>query len=169
MLYSIAALNQMNQTEFTVALGEIFEQTPQIAQQSWLSRPFASRTDLHQKMLAVVDQMSSAEHLSLIQAHPDLGSKAKMADASVQEQAGAGLNQLSAAEFEQLHRLNQAYRTKFGFPFIIAVKNHSKTSILSAFEQRIANSPAAEMTQALAEIAKIAELRLKEAVDEPRS
>jgi len=166
MSYSIADLNQMDQAEFTAALGEIFEQTPQIAQQSWQSRPFVDRADLHQKMLAVISQMSEAEKRSLIRAHPDLGSKAKMADASVQEQAGAGLNQLSAAEFEQLHRLNQTYRTKFGFPFIIAVRNHTKATILEAFVQRIANSPDSELAQALSEIAQIAEFRLREQVVE---
>lgn len=164
MSYSLAALNQMSQADFTTALGEIFEQTPQIAQQAWQSRPFGDRTDLHQKMLTVLDRMSEAEKLALIRAHPDLGSKAKMADASVQEQAGAGLTQLSAAEFERLHDLNQTYRAKFGFPFIIAVRNHTKTSILEAFVQRIANSPDAEMAQALAEIAQIAGFRLQEQV-----
>ena len=164
MSYSLAALNQMSQADFTTALGEIFEQTPQIAQQAWQSRPFGDRTDLHQKMLTVLDQMSEVEKLALIRAHPDLGSKAKMADASVQEQAGAGLTQLSAAEFERLHDLNQIYRAKFGFPFIIAVRNHTKTSILEAFVQRIANSPDAEMAQALAEIAQIAGFRLQEQV-----
>ena len=164
MSYSLAALNQMSQADFTTALGEIFEQTPQIAQQAWQSRPFGDRTDLHQKMLTVLDQMSEVEKLALIRAHPDLGSKAKMADASVQEQAGAGLTQLSAAEFERLHDLNQIYRAKFGFPFIIAVRNHTKTSILEVFVQRIANSPDAEMAQALAEIAQIAGFRLQEQV-----
>jgi 2-oxo-4-hydroxy-4-carboxy-5-ureidoimidazoline decarboxylase len=164
MTYSIGALNQMNQAEFTATLGEIFEQTPQIAQQSWHSRPFTDCADLHQKMLTVVSQITEAEKLALLQAHPDLGSKAKMADASVQEQAGAGLDQLSAAEFERLHRLNQTYRTTFGFPFIIAVKNHTKASILEAFVQRIDNGPEAEMAQALAEIAQIARFRLNEKV-----
>jgi len=164
MPYSLTALNQMSQAEFTTALGDIFEQTPQIAQQAWQSRPFGDRTDLHQKMLTVLDRMSEAEKLALIRAHPDLGSKAKMADASVQEQAGAGLTQLSAAEFERLHDLNQTYRAKFGFPFIIAVRNHTKTSILEAFVQRIANSPDAEMAQALAEIGQIAGFRLQEQV-----
>ncbi|MBW4464249.1 MAG: 2-oxo-4-hydroxy-4-carboxy-5-ureidoimidazoline decarboxylase [Pegethrix bostrychoides GSE-TBD4-15B] len=166
MPHKMTALNQMNQAEFTAALGEIFEQTPQVAQQAWQSRPFASRADLHQKMLAVVAQMSQGEKLALIRAHPDLGSKAKMAAASVQEQAGAGLNQLSADEFERLHRLNQAYRSKFGFPFIIAVKQQNKIRILATFEQRLTNSPEAEQAQAIAEIAQIAGFRLETAVDE---
>lgn len=161
MATSIDSLNRMNQADFTAALGEIFEQTPQIAGQTWLRRPFADRADLHQAMLAVVEQLSETQKLALIRAHPDLGSKAKMANASVQEQAGAGLDQLSAAEFERLNRLNQTYRETFGFPFIIAVKHHTKASILDAFEQRIAHSPAAEMAHALAEIAEIARLRLE--------
>ena len=164
MAYSIAALNQMDQAEFTAALGDIFEQTPQIAQQAWRLRPFVNPADLHQKMMDRVSQMSKAEQLALIRAHPDLGSRAKMADASVQEQAGVGLDQLSATEFEHLNRLNQTYRDRFGFPFIIAVKVQTKASILEALEQRTPNSPEVELAQALAEIAKIAQFRLDERV-----
>ncbi len=166
MPHSLTELNALPQSEFKQALGEIFEQTPQIAEQAWQLRPFSSVADLHQKMLQVVGRMNKAEQIALIQAHPDLGSKARMADASVQEQAGAGLDRLSAEEFERLHRLNQTYRDKFGFPFIIAVKNHTKASILAAFEQRIANSPAAEQQQALSEIGEIARFRLGDAVAE---
>ncbi|MFM7425061.1 MAG: 2-oxo-4-hydroxy-4-carboxy-5-ureidoimidazoline decarboxylase [Elainella sp.] len=166
MPYSLTELNALSQAEFKQVLGAIFEQTPQIAEQAWQLRPFDSVTDLHQKMLQVVAAISQAEQLALIQAHPDLGSKAKMADASVQEQAGAGLDRLSAEEFERLHRLNQTYRDKFGFPFIIAVKNHTKASILAAFEERIANSPEAERARALSEIGQIALFRLRDAVGE---
>jgi 2-oxo-4-hydroxy-4-carboxy-5-ureidoimidazoline decarboxylase len=158
--YAIAQLNQMNQAEFVAALGEIYEHTPAIAAQAWNQQPFTDVTELHQTMMAVVQSMSLAEQDALIQAHPDLGSKAKMAIASVQEQAGAGLNQLSPAEFERFQTLNQAYKTKFGFPFIVAVKNHTKASILEAFEQRLKNSLAAEREQALNQIFQIAQFRL---------
>lgn len=166
MPYSLAELNALSQPEFRQALGAIFEQTPSIAERAWLLQPFDSVTDLHQKMLQVVATLSEAEQIALIQAHPDLGSKAKMADASVQEQAGAGLDRLSPEEFERLHRLNQIYRDKFGFPFIIAVKNHTKASILAAFEERIANSREAERTRALGEIGEIARFRLGNVVQE---
>jgi 2-oxo-4-hydroxy-4-carboxy-5-ureidoimidazoline decarboxylase len=164
MRYSLDQLNQMNQTAFTEALGAIFEQTPTIAEQAWLSRPFQDLTDLHEKMVAVVRGMDVAEQYRLIQAHPDLGSKARMAEASVKEQAGAGLSQLSSTEYDRFQQLNQAYRDRFGFPFIIAVRNHTKASILEAFEQRLTHSQEAELQQALNEICQIAHFRLADAV-----
>jgi 2-oxo-4-hydroxy-4-carboxy-5-ureidoimidazoline decarboxylase len=160
MIYSIAQLNQMSQDEFVATVGFVFEQTPQIAHQAWIQRPFASIMDLHEKMVAVVNAMSQAEQLALIQAHPDLGSKAKMAEASVKEQTGAGLNELSKKEYKHFHQLNQVYKNKFGFPFIIAVKNHTKTSILEAFERRLENPKEVEIQQAIVEITEIARFRL---------
>lgn len=165
MPYSIAELNQMSQDAFVAALGAVFEDTPTIAHTAWQSRPFSNLADLSQKMISVVKAMSPEAQLRLICAHPDLGSKAKMADASVREQAGAGLNQLSPAEFEQFHTLNQRYRETFGFPFIIAVKNHTKSSILAAFEQRLQHDVMTERQQALTEIAQIARFRLENLVD----
>lgn len=164
MTYTIAELNQMDQAAFVAALGAVFEQTPSIAQQAWTHRPFRDVADLHQNMVLVVQSLSPAAQLALIQAHPDLGSKAKMAEASVQEQAGVGLDRLTPAEYDRLTQLNQAYQTKFGFPFIIAVKNHTKESILAAFEQRLQNSVQTELQQALAEISQIAQFRLLELV-----
>lgn len=166
MAYSIAALNHMSQPEFVAALGAVFEDTPAIAAQAWQHRPFASRADLHQKMAAIVAALSPDQQLALIRVHPDLGSKAQMAAASVQEQAGVGLDRLSADEFERFHRLNQAYKAKFGFPFIVAVKNHTKDSILQAFEQRLPNSLEGEREKAIAEISQIAYFRLSALVQD---
>lgn len=165
MAFSLAELNQMNQTEFVDALGAIFENTPAIAEAAWSARPFASVAALHRSMVEVVQQLSGEEQLALIRAHPDLGSRAKMAEASVQEQSGAGLNQLTAEEFHQLQALNQAYKDKFGFPFIIAVKNHTKASILTAFETRLHHSIAEEQQEALNQIFQITQLRLDQQVN----
>ena len=159
--YAIAQLNQMSQAEFTAALGEIWEETPEIANQTWHSRPFKDNDALYQAMVAVVNNMSEAEQVALIKAHPDLGSKTKMAEASVQEQAGVGLDRLSESEYQRFQSLNQAYKDKFDFPFIIAVKNQTKDSILAAFETRLKNTPEQEKQQALSEISKIAQLRLE--------
>jgi 2-oxo-4-hydroxy-4-carboxy-5-ureidoimidazoline decarboxylase len=164
MPYSLSGLNQMTQVEFAEALGSVFEDTPAIAQQVWHQRPFKDRIELYQCMVDAVKSASSSEKLELIRAHPDLGSKAKMAIASVQEQAGAGLDRLSPEEYDHFTALNQAYREKFDFPFIIAVKNHTKTSILEAFVHRLENPSATEIDQALSEIAQIAEFRLLELV-----
>lgn len=159
--YSLSELNQMSQEEFTNALGEIWEDTPEIVKQAWRDRPFADVDALYRAMVSVVDGMSESEQLALIKAHPDLGSKAKMAEASVQEQAGAGLDRLSGEEYQRFQSLNRAYKDKFDFPFIIAVKNHNKKSILQAFERRLNNSVATEKQQALTEISKIARFRLQ--------
>lgn len=164
MTYTIADLNQLSQDAFTEALGAVFEDTPVIARQAWHDRPFADVMELHQAMVAVVDAMSQDEQLALIRAHPDLGTRAKMAPASVQEQAGARLDRLTPEEYDRFLSLNQAYKDRFGFPFIIAVKNHTKASILEAFDRRLQNSLDAERQQAIDEIAHIAHFRLLDLV-----
>ncbi|WP_404788931.1 2-oxo-4-hydroxy-4-carboxy-5-ureidoimidazoline decarboxylase [Altericista sp. CCNU0014] len=164
MAYEIAALNQMSQDDFGAALGAVFEATPQIARQAWLQRPFADVEALHRAMVDCVNAMSSDAKLALIQAHPDLGTRVKMAEASVKEQAGVGLDRLSAEEFEQFQSLNRQYKARFGIPFIVAVKNHTKASILESFERRLNHSAEAETAQALAEIAQIAKFRLLDLV-----
>lgn len=160
-MYSLAQLNAMSEAEFVSALGFIYEDTPAIACQVWHYRPFPDLDTLVHHFIHQATQLSEAEQLQLICAHPDLGSRVKMAEASVQEQTGAGLNQLIPEEYERLLTLNQAYKTKFGFPFIIAVKNHTKASILDAFEQRLDHAPAVEREQAIAEIHAIAQHRLR--------
>ena len=153
-------LNQMSQSEFTEAIGSIFEHTPEIAAEAWRSQPFADVQSLHQVMAAIVLKMSDDEQLKLICAHPDLGSKFKMAEASIQEQSTVGLDQLSATEYDRFQYLNKAYKDKFAFPFIIAVRNHTKDSILKAFEQRLLNNLEVEKKQAISEIIEIARWRL---------
>ena len=165
MPYSIADLNQMSQAEFVAAVGAMFEDTPAIAAQAWAQRPFVSGTDLHQKLVAVMQQLNPAEKLALICAHPDLGSRLKMAQASVQEQAGLGLDRLAPEEFDRFQQLNQCYKAKFGFPFIIAVRNQTRASILEAFDRRLQNSIEVERQQALTEISQIAQLRLLDLVE----
>ncbi len=164
MTYSLTEINGMSQAEFTEVCGAVFEDTPAIASASWSYRPFTTIDDLHRKMVEVVEAFSRVEQLKLIWAHPDLGSKAKMAEASVQEQESAGLNHLNPVEFVYLQTLNQTYKNKFGFPFIIAVKNLTKASIFQAFEQRLNNSTETELQQAIAEINQIARLRLTDLI-----
>lgn len=165
MPYSIAELNQMDQTAFVAAVGAVFEDTPLIAAEAWTQRPFRDAAHLHQTMIEIVNHFSLEQQLKFICAHPDLAGKVQMADASVKEQAGVGLDRLSPNEFNRFQQLNQAYKQKFGFPFIVAVRNHTKDSILEAFEQRLHNSIEAEMQQALAEIAQITQFRLLDLVE----
>jgi 2-oxo-4-hydroxy-4-carboxy-5-ureidoimidazoline decarboxylase len=164
MVYTLDQLNHLDQSAFVDAFGAVFEHTPQIAAQAWTQRPFQDVNHLHQTMATIVQALSEADQLALIRAHPDLGSRVEMANASVNEQASVGLNQLSLEEYERFHRLNRSYQAKFGFPFIIAVKRHTKTSILAAFDRRLQSTPEAERAQAIAEILQIAQFRLLDLV-----
>ena len=163
---SLEELNTLDRAGFAAALGTIFEHSPWIAERAWDRRPFADDDDLMNAMLAVVDAASVDEKLALIRAHPDLAGKAARAGAltehSTAEQAGAGLDRLSDEEFRRFHRLNNAYKARFGFPFVIAVRGHTRETILAAFETRLINDQAAELAEALHNIGLIARFRLDE-------
>jgi len=167
MDYSLSSINQLDQVTFVAVLGHLFENTPEIAALTWPQRPFHSKAALHSAMVDTVRSLPHGQQLNLIRAHPDLGSTAKMAIASVQEQTSAGLDQLTPAEFDTIKQLNQAYWQRFEFPFIIAVKHHTKDSILTALRQRLQNSPAVEQATALDQIFEIARLRLERVVTAP--
>jgi 2-oxo-4-hydroxy-4-carboxy-5-ureidoimidazoline decarboxylase len=157
-------LNGMDRESFVAALGGVFEGSPWVAEGVYPGRPFASLAELHAAMTEVVRQAGEARQLELIRAHPDLAGRAALADElsehSRSEQAGAGLNRLSPEEYARFHQLNDAYKAKFGFPFILAVKGHTKDSILQAFEARLPNDAATERETALGQIYKIARFRL---------
>lgn len=161
---TLADLNTAPADRFVETLGGIFEHSPWVADAVALLRPFASLEALHTAMVAAVDAADEAQKLALLTAHPDLAGKLARAgaltDASTAEQASAGLDRLSEEEFQRFTAFNIAYTEKFGFPFIIAVRENTKASILAAFGRRITNSREAEFTTALAEVAKIARLRL---------
>ncbi|MBT9314773.1 2-oxo-4-hydroxy-4-carboxy-5-ureidoimidazoline decarboxylase [Leptothoe spongobia] len=164
MRYTITELNQMTQAEFVAVLGDVFEDTPSIAEQAWHQRPFLNLDNLHQTMVSMVEKMSEDAQLALIRAHPDLGSQVQMAPASVQEQTSVGLDRLSPAEYKQFQTLNTTYQTKFGFPFIMAIKGQAKEAILTAFVKRSKKSLVSEQQQALLEINKIAQFRLNDLI-----
>lgn len=115
-------------------------------------------------MAAVVRRAGTDAHLRLLRAHPDLAGRiaetGQLTASSTAEQASAGLDQLTPNEKARFYGLNQAYREKFGFPFIIAVREHTKQSILDRFEARLANITEQERQTALEEVFKIARLRL---------
>ena len=163
-LRAFKTLNVLSEANFVAALGGIFEHSPWVAAGAYQARPFGSPAELHSAMCAVVAAADVEMQLGLIRAHPDLAGKAALAgeltDASSTEQAGAGLDRLTEDEYRRFHDLNDRYRARFGFPFILAVKGHRKTSILAAFETRLANSPEAERDEALVQIYQIARFRL---------
>jgi 2-oxo-4-hydroxy-4-carboxy-5-ureidoimidazoline decarboxylase len=160
----LADLNQMPAEGFVATLGEIFEHSPWVAAGAAPGRPYAGVDSLHRAMVAVVAAAGRDRQLTLIRAHPELAGNAairgEMAESSKREQAGAGLAHCSPAEFARMQALNQAYTERFGFPFIIAVKGLDRAAIIARFAERAANDPAVEFDEALAQIAKIARLRL---------
>jgi 2-oxo-4-hydroxy-4-carboxy-5-ureidoimidazoline decarboxylase len=160
----LSEINLMNHHDFRRALGHVFERSPWVAERAWAARPFASREALHEAMVAAMRDASREEQLALLRAHPDLAMRAARVDAlsaaSRVEQSSAGLDRLTDEEYVRFGRLNAQYREKFGFPFIIAVRQHDKTSILAAFERRLRNTVDAEIEAALAEVSDITRLRL---------
>jgi len=143
--------------------GGIYEDSPWVAEAVWpAAGALRSAPAMSTAMAAVVDSAPREQKLALIRAHPQLASRARMADASVREQSGAGLDQCSPREFADFQRLNAAYNDRFGFPFIVAVKGLSRRDILDAFEARLANAPEAEFAEALRQIHRIAGFRLAE-------
>jgi len=156
-----AELNSMDRAGFVAALGWIFEHSPWVAERAFDARPFAGLDALHAAMTEQVERATFAERLALLQAHPDLGARARLSRASTEEQAGAGLDSLTPGEFEQLHRLNTAYRSRFGFPFLLAVKGSTKHDILRALQARMEATPEDEYREALRQVYRIARFRLE--------
>lgn len=158
---------------FVAEFGGVFEHSPWIAERAYdkgrVALPLLARP-VHQALCAEFRAASRDERLGVLRAHPDLAGKLAIAgeltEESKSEQAGAGLDRLSAEEHTRFTGLNQRYVRDFGFPFIIAVKGHDKDSILAAFETRIGNDPETEFLTACAEVEKIAGFRLSSLLPE---
>jgi OHCU decarboxylase len=161
---SIDEVNHLDATSFSILFGDVAEHSPWVAERAWPKRPFRSVDDLHAAMAAEVDAASLDEQLLLLRAHPDLGARAKMSDASASEQSGAGLDSLTHDEFERLRRLNAVYRETFAFPFLYAVKGGTKHDILKALEGRLSSSREEELAEALRQVSRIARFRLQELI-----
>jgi 2-oxo-4-hydroxy-4-carboxy-5-ureidoimidazoline decarboxylase len=164
----LSELNACSQADFVAQLANIFEYSPWIVEQAALSRPFAGIVQLFDAMKAAVDRAASEQQLALIKAHPDLADKTQRAAGltaeSNAEQNSAGLDRLSDVEYEAFERVNNAYRAKFGFPYIVCVRRHTKDSILRDFAQRLPNGAKTEMRRSTEEIFRIAALRLDQLV-----
>jgi 2-oxo-4-hydroxy-4-carboxy-5-ureidoimidazoline decarboxylase len=166
--FTLDALNAMDRTAFVAALGDVFEHAPWVAEAIAGHRPFKTVAALHDAMIGVVRSAPTDRQLAFVNAHPELGSKVKRADITVDsqaEQGSLGLDRLSDAEFQRFQTLNQAYRQKFGFPFIICVRRHTRDSILANFARRSEAAREAELGAALDEIGFITRLRLVARVD----
>ena len=160
-MLSIQALNDLDQPEFVESVGWVFEHSPWVAERAWHRRPFESLTQLLERLNDQVEASSVEEQLALLRAHPDLGTRAKISPGSASEQASAGLHQLTPEEFARLSELNIAYRAKFGFPFLYAVKGSGKAAILEALERRLGASREDEFREALRQVGQIARFRLE--------
>jgi len=154
----------MRPAEFVAALGGVFEHSPWIAERALARRPFADVAALHAAMVDVVRGATREEQLGLLRAHPELAGREAQSGTltadSTAEQKSAGLTALTRAEMERVGRLNRAYRERFGFPFIIAVRRHSKDGIFAEFERRLANGTESELRECLEQVYVITRLRL---------
>jgi 2-oxo-4-hydroxy-4-carboxy-5-ureidoimidazoline decarboxylase len=161
---SLESLNLLNRADFTAALGHIFEHSPWVAEGTWPRRPFRDEAHLHAELCATMRAASLERQLVLIRAHPDLAGRLtqqnQLTVESKHEQASAGLDRLSPEELAAFQHLNDTYRARFGFPFIICARLNARAAILAAMKTRVANQPEQERAAALAEIEKIARLRL---------
>ena len=172
---TLAALNRGTRDYFLSACGPLFEGSPWVAARAWPRHPFPSLQALHKELLEVLQAATKEEKLGLIRAHPDLvgrlsaaasaGASALGAESS-REQAAAGLDSVNEEEREKFHLYNEQYHERFGFPFIICARENRKDAILSEMPRRLGQDRESEVATALAEIGKIAWLRLRDAVAE---
>jgi 2-oxo-4-hydroxy-4-carboxy-5-ureidoimidazoline decarboxylase len=168
MQKNLSELNACSKDDFVASLANIFEYSPWIAEQAAAARPFSGVKALLSAMKAAVDRAPPDQLMTLIKAHPDLADKTQRAAGltveSTAEQNSLGLDRLSDVEYEAFERVNNAYRAKFGFPYIVCVRRHTKDSVLRDFERRLPNDVATETQTSIEEICKIAALRLDQLV-----
>src|ERR1043165_9791234 len=164
MTLTLDALNRMSPADFASAVGDTFELAPWVAESAAARRPFQTVTNLHEAMMGAVRAAPRERQVEFLRGHPDLAGKAARAgaltDESRREQTSVGLDGLSEEEFARFHRLNDAYQAKFGFPFIVCGRRHTRESILAQFERRLGHDQATEFAAALREVFFITRLRI---------
>jgi len=156
--------NKLSKSEFISAFGNIFEKTEWIAEKCYESKPYNNLNELIYKMMEIFENTNKKKHLEILNSHPDLAVKKKLTNDSKNEQKSANLNQCTNEEFVEFKKLNEEYKKKFGFPFIIAVKGKNKEEILNNFRQRITNNINSEFEEAKKQVKKIAGFRLSEII-----
>ena len=170
-MITLQELNALGESEFVTLVGPVFEGSPWVAERTWPTRPFEGIDDLRDSLCQRVYEANEEEKLDLIRAHPDLAGRAAREGAltpeSTAEQAGAGLDRLADEEFAPFSRMDEDYRARFGFPFVICVGENTKESILASFAARLENDREREVETALVEVCKIARLRLCDLVVTP--
>ena len=159
----INKINNLSQIKFNEIFVNIFEKTKWIAERLYNQKPFNSFEDLCSKILEIFKTTSKKNQLKIIKAHPDLADKTKISLLNIDsrtEQSRAGLDQCSEKEFIEFKNLNNEYKKKFGFPFILAVEGKNKAEILNKFKKRILNSADDEFKESISQVCRIANLRL---------
>jgi 2-oxo-4-hydroxy-4-carboxy-5-ureidoimidazoline decarboxylase len=157
-------IEKLSKTEFTEVFGNIFENASWIAEKLYIQRPFKNFDDLSNKMISIFEHASNQNKLKILNSHPDLANKAKISTLtpdSNKEQTNAGLDRCTEQEFSDFQNLNSKYKSKFGFPFILAVKGVDKLEILINFRKRILSDKKIEFDEAVKQVKKIASLRLE--------
>ena len=161
---SIDKFNKLSKPEFISIFGNVFEKTEWIAERCYDSKPYNNIDELFLKMMEVFEETEKEKHLEILNAHPNLAVEKKLTEDSKNEQKNANFNQCNDAEFIEFKKLNEEYKKKFGFPFIIAVKGKNKEEILNSFRQRITNNINLEFEEAKKQVKKIASFRLSEII-----
>jgi urate oxidase len=168
---SLAEVNALSPEAFAQRFGGVFEDSPWVARGAAGARPVSSVAELHRAMTRVVDDAPREQRLALIRAHPDLAGRAAIAGElgpeSAREQVAAGLDRLTPEQHAAFLDVNARYRERHGFPLVICAREHDTASLLAHAASRLEGDPAAEEDRALAEIAKIARLRLEDLVSDP--
>ena len=160
----INKINKLSKSEFIKVFANIFENAIWIAEELYNQKPFDNFEELSSKMLNIFETATKEKQLKILNAHPDLANKTKISiltPDSLKEQINAGLDQCTKEEFNEFKKLNNTYK-KFGFPFILAVKQKTKIEILNNFRKRISSDPEIEFDEAVKQVKQIASLRLKE-------
>lgn len=163
-MMSLDQVNVMSHADFMAAFGDVAEHSPWVAEAAAAERPFADRREMVAAFASAMQSAPQTAKLALLRAHPDLAGRAKLTDDSSREQDGAGLNALTGDEFDRFTRLNEAYKAKFEFPFIFAVKGADKVQILEAFGERLENSSDTEFHTACAQVCRIFRFRIEDRV-----
>ena len=160
----INKINKLSKSEFIKVFANIFENAIWIAEELCNQKPFDNFEELSSKMLNIFETATKEKQLKILNAHPDLANKTKISlltPDSLKEQINAGLDQCTKEEFNEFKKLNNTYK-KFGFPFILAVKEKTKIEILNNFRKRVFSDPEIEFDEAVKQVKQIASLRLKE-------
>ena len=159
--WTVQEVSYLDHDAFVDAFGSVYEDSPQLAEAAFLAAPFADLDELLAAFRTAAEELDDQQRLDLLRAHPQLGARRPMADASLDEQASAGLDRMADEVAQRLAEGNQEYLDRHGFPFIIAVRGRTQPKILRELERRLTLPTDEELAEAFEQVQTIAELRLR--------